>query len=107
MSQSTSAGGLPDRTTLIQCQNIASSAARDAGDCFAALADVGLYRARMLDRPQSECEKGVAATLQSRLYGGRMDELPYSRNRRGVRKVVRGRQVLPQQILCCPDSSFK
>ena len=49
-----------------------------------------LIRNQMLDGPQRECEKRVAAALQCRLYGGGMDELTYSRNHRGVRKVVRG-----------------
>src|SRR6266446_9922965 len=36
-----------------------------------------------LHRPQRKCEKRVAAALQCRSYRGRMDELTYSRNRRG------------------------
>src|SRR5260370_41598600 len=52
-----------------------------------------------LHRSQHKCEKRVAAALQCRSYRGRMDELTYSRNRRAVRKVVRGRQVLGQQSL--------
>ena len=42
-----------------------------------------------LHRSQRKCEKRVAAALQCRSYRGRMDELTYSRNRRGVRKVGR------------------
>jgi hypothetical protein len=35
-----------------------------------------LIRNHKLDRPQREREKRVAAALQSRSYGGRMDEFP-------------------------------
>jgi hypothetical protein len=56
-----------------------------------------LIRNHLLDLPQRECEKRVAAALQCRLYGGRTDELAYSRNRRGVRKVVGRRQISPQE----------
>jgi hypothetical protein len=36
-----------------------------------------------------------------------MDEFAYSHNHRRVGKVVRGQQVLPQQIFQCPDGSLK
>jgi hypothetical protein len=50
----------------------------------------GLIRRRKLERSQRECRKRVAAALQCRSYGGRMDEFSYPRNRRGIRKIVRG-----------------
>jgi hypothetical protein len=48
-------------------------------------------RNHLLDRSQCECEKRVTAALQCRLKRGQMDELAYSRNRHGGKKVVRGR----------------
>src|SRR6266511_164480 len=64
-----------------------------------------LIRNHILDRSQRECEKRIAAAMQCRLYGGRMDEFAYSHNDRRVGK--RGQQVLQQQIFQCPDGSFK
>ena len=43
-----------------------------------------------LDLSQREYRKHVAAALQGRSYGGRLDEFSYSRNRRSVRQIVRG-----------------
>src|SRR4029453_519119 len=45
-------------------------------------------RNHKLDLPQREGEKCVAAGVQCRLDGGRMDELTDSRRRRGVGNVV-------------------
>jgi hypothetical protein len=43
-----------------------------------------------LDLSQREGRKYVAAALQGRSYGGRLDEFSYSCNRRSVRQIVRG-----------------
>src|SRR5260370_42301929 len=52
-----------------------------------------------LDLPQGKREKCVAAALQRRSYRLGTDEFAESHHRRGVSKVVRRGEVLPQQIL--------
>src|SRR6266404_1114885 len=61
-------------------------------------------RKHTLQRSQRECGKRVAAALQRRLYGGRAHEIAESHNRRGIRQLVGGRQILPQQTLRHLDS---
>src|SRR5262249_29316680 len=52
-----------------------------------------------LDLPQRKREKCVAAAVQSRSYRLGTDEFAESHHRRGVGKVVRRGEFLPQKIL--------